>query len=286
MICGRRWPGVCAMSLALSLLGCASVLGDFSTGDGGTTEGGVAGEGGAQDSTAPGTDAGVDAPSDGSPTIGADGAGEGAADGNVSDADSSALCTTTTETDTDIADTLIAGGTCSSCNFGQLSTVKLGLGRALFKFAISSQAAGALTTGKVISLTMTVTRAATDAMCGGACPAAAGTFLAFPLTSRWVEGTGAMGSGASWLTRDGTTPWGAPGADQLGTDRGPQAASVTVDTVQPTADILLDVAQFTGSWVAPGSQSVLLVPVSATFYIASKENTNYARPTLKIVFCQ
>lgn len=179
------------------------------------------------------------------------------------------------------ADTVIITG--STQNFGGLAVANVGqsLGSAaLLRFAVSDPVIVAFVASRALRVTLTLTRAAIDQPnCGGACPAAAGTLLAAPLTTTiWTE------NGASWATKNGSIVWSGPGASGSG-DVASMGATAAVTASQPKVSIVVPASAFAG-FVGAGAIALRVSPsAGATFVAATKENTSYAKPSATITYC-
>ncbi len=115
--------------------------------------------------------------------------------------------------------------------------------------------------------------------------------------ANWIEGTGAVNSGASWNTRNGATAWlgGANGAGIAGTDYTDSLlASFTGNPQTITAGTSMGYNSESAFATAVANNSggslnlVLLRDDSATarnfFRIASRENTTLSAPSLSVDF--
>ncbi len=179
------------------------------------------------------------------------------------------------------ADTVIFTG--SSQNFGGLAVANVGesLGSAaLLRFTVSSAAVSAFVANRALRVTLTLTRAAIDQPnCGGPCPAAAGTLLAAPLTTTiWTE------SGASWMTKNGSAAWAGAGASASG-DIASSNVTAAVTASQPKVAFVLPASAFAG-FVGANAIALRVSPsAGATFVLATKENTTYAKPSATVTYC-
>jgi hypothetical protein len=163
----------------------------------------------------------------------------------------------------------------------------LSQGRALLRFTLSTNAIQAILTGKIGSMKLILSRSID---CEGdvvACNGLAqnGQFQVFPLTNAWVEGSGGVYAGADWCRMtDGNpgTPWNLPGADG---DHGPAAGLGSVDDVATSFEIVLDPSKWDATWILQNDISMLVVPVSGAFVLASKDSDLYNAPRLEITVC-
>jgi len=254
-----------AVILALSALGGCSLLTDLSdlSRDAGP-------DSGATDAT---MDAGPDAPQDGGPQDSGPCADGGAA-----------VVETATPSN---ADTIILP-TSPTLNWGDLTVANASEAlpsAALLRFTVSAAAAAAFNGGRVVSVEFTLTRVLNDTACGGSCPSAAGTLTIQPLTTNWAEGDGKTGSGASWNTRNGSAAWTQPGALGVGTDIAAADASVAFDGNGLSVSLTLPGAAFS-SFVASSQVAIRIAPSGgAIFVIATRENTTYTKPSMKVTYC-
>ncbi|MBS2027603.1 MAG: hypothetical protein JST54_06855 [Deltaproteobacteria bacterium] len=195
---------------------------------------------------------------------------------------------------TPLGDTvLVSGNGSTGLNFGQLTVanVSAGLGpqgsAGLFSFTLSPNAVTAFSTGNILSVELVVTRALQDAQnCGGGgCPASAGTLTANALRTDWTEGNGNAGSGATWDTVDGHTPWNGSGATGAG-DIATPGIVVIVDATQPQVSFTLDGSDFSGLMGFTTVAVRVGASNGATFTIATKESSVYAAPLLQLTYCQ
>jgi hypothetical protein len=184
-------------------------------------------------------------------------------------------------------DTSISDGSPTN-NYGAQELSNVGSGRLLLRFALPPAPATALAEGRVDRLDLVLTRVPEDSACAGTCPSAAGQIAAYPLRNDWVEGTNdGNDPGATWerriLTED---PWGMPGAEAAGEDRGTLAAVATIDATQPTVLLSLDPGSFDATWIVDGRISVIVqAQDSAVFVVATREHGTYAAPALELEFC-
>ncbi len=134
--------------------------------------------------------------------------------------------------------------------FGALSVCNTGVGRCLARFSLSAAARTALgATNKVVSMTLALRRAETDANCGGSCASLrqAGLLTVVPARVDWVE------SQMNWDVLKTSSNWGVAGAGQVGTDIGDVAGSLSILATDLAPKVSLDPAKWTPTFL-PTSQ--------------------------------
>lgn len=258
------------IALVLSLLasGCAPFLGieegALRTGEEGGGDGGLGDEGG----------------SGGDATAGGGLAGEGGMAGEGEGGTAGAGGAACDEQPFEVfaeADTVIIEGGCDGANYyGGAPYANIGIGTGLFRFPVDSALEAALAEGRVVSMSLVLSRDVACLGSGETCPAAAGTLSARPLRNDWVEGPYAYSpyQGADWCRRgagQGSAQWNVPGATGAD-DAGDVSGSAAVDSTASTVSLSLDPeahAPFVDTASGALAMSVSVIPDTTVVFVAA-----------------
>jgi len=103
--------------------------------------------------------------------------------------------------------------------------------RSLLQFDLSQIPAGACVGSATLQLTLVSVGTSSR------------TYGVYRVTQSWTEGNGLNNSGATWATRNGVTPWTAPGGDAVTTATAVAATGITAGATLQW-DVTADVAAF------------------------------------------